>query len=118
MNFSQEFIEVFTQIILNLIYIGVLAGFVYIKKFIQKYKGVLDGKLTESQRQILDSIAKDAVIYVGKQWQNSSGPEKFSLAVVHVLDSANHYGLDLSIQDVQAAIEAAYQRSKQMNNQS
>lgn len=77
-----------------------------------KYKAVLDSKLSASQRQLLESIVQDAVVYIGKKWEEKNGQEKFSLAVQHVLDSANHYGLNLSIQDVQAAIEAAYQRSK------
>ena len=113
---SQYIAELASQIILNIIYLGALAGLIYIKNIIQKYKAVLNSKLTESQRQLLEAIAKDTVIYIGKQWENSSGPEKFNLAVVHVMDSTKHYGLNLSLQDVQAAIEAAYQKSKQVNS--
>ncbi len=113
MDISQEVLQTINQIIIDIIYAGVLVGLFYGRKLVQKYKDVLDSKLTESQRQLLDSIAKDAVVYIGKQWKESNGQEKFSLAVQHVLDSANHYGLNLSTQDVQAAVEAAYQKSKQ-----
>lgn len=116
MNITQEVSQIVGQALLYLIEAGVLAGLFYARKLVQKYKSVLDSKLTASQRQLLDSIAQDAVVYVGKQWKEVNGQEKFTLAVQHVLDSANHYGLNLSVQDVQAAIEAAYQRSKVNSN--
>ncbi len=112
MNITQEITQIVSQALLYLIEAGILAGLFYARKLVQKYKAVLDSKLTASQRQLLDAIAKDAIVYIGKQWEEKDGQEKFSLAVQHVLDSANHYGLNLSMQDVQAAIEAAYQRSK------
>lgn len=112
MNITQEITQIVSQALLYLIEAGILAGLFYARKLVQKYKAVLDSKLTASQRQLLDSIAQDAVVYIGKQWKEVNGQDKFILAVQHVLDSANHYGLNLSMQDVQAAIEAAYQRSK------
>lgn len=108
----MDYNKIISDVLLYLIQAGVLAGLFYARKLVTKYKSVLDSKLTVSQRQMLDAIVQDAVIYVGKQWEEKGGQEKFALATTHVLDSANHYGLNLSVQDVQAAIEAAYQRSK------
>lgn len=119
---AQEVSKIVSDILVNLLYAGLVsgigAGMFYGKKLWSKWHALLDSKLTASQHQLLDTICQTAVVYVGKQWQEKGGPDKFALALTHVLDVAKDYGINVSVQDVQAKIEAAYQMSKSIGSNS
>lgn len=111
----MDFNQILSEVFIYLIQAGVLVGMAYLHKLVKKGKMYLESKLTESQRNTLNVIATDAVQYIEKNWNEYSGSAKYSQAVQHCVDVANGYGLKLDTQDVQAAIQAAYDRAKQQN---
>ena len=111
----MDFNQIISNVLLYLIQAGVLVGMAFVYKLIKKGRTYLNSKLTESQRNTLNIVATDAVQYIEKNWNEYSGPAKYSQAVQHCVDVVNGYGLKLDTQDVQAAIQAAYDRAKQQN---
>jgi hypothetical protein len=100
------------KVALDLISLAVVILMGYAVKAIQKAKVYFESKTRKSNRQLLQMIAQDTVLYVEQHWKPLDGPSKFSQAVQHAVQVLNQHGLNINTQDLQAAIQGAYVLAK------
>jgi ketosteroid isomerase-like protein len=100
------------KVALDVVSLAVVILTGYGSKAIQKAKVYFESKTRESNRQLLQMIAQDTVLYVEQHWKPLDGPSKFSQAVQHAAQVLQHHGLNVNTQDLQAAIQGAYVLAK------
>jgi ketosteroid isomerase-like protein len=100
------------KVVLDIVSLAVVVLLSYGAKAVQKAKSYFESKTTESNRQLLQMIAHDTVLFMEQQWKTLDGPAKFSQAVQHAAQVLQHHGLNVNTQDLQAAIQGAYVLAK------
>jgi len=72
-----------------------------------KIQAWVDARTTESQREILHKLAKEAAALAESTFTSEEGPTKLDAAISYVNKRVANYGIKVSAESIVAAIEKA-----------
>ncbi|NHN29433.1 phage holin [Paenibacillus agricola] len=106
MELIQPYITLALQAVIGILTSLVLAGLLTLRK---KADDFLSSRATASQREALYRIANEAQALIEKTFQEANGMQKLHAAEAYVAARLKEAGIQLSMMEIQAAIEKAVQ---------
>ena len=97
-----------STVVQYILYAAMVAGVGVAVPFVRRAYHWILAKIPAAYRPMLETWAKDAVSFVEQYAGSVTGQDKFAAAVQHVLAVASHNKINISIQEIQGAVQQAY----------
>lgn len=113
MELIQPYVETIVQAVIGVLVAAVLGAVAVLKGKVSTW---LEARTTVQQREILHRLAQEASALAESAYISGGGPQKLQAAIDYVNERTKGYGIELSLLEIQAAVEKAvqdYNKAKQ-----
>lgn len=101
---AQPYLETIVLTIISMVAAMVAAALMEMRKRVLTW---IESRTTKDQRELLEKLAGEGFAFAETLFRDAEGPQKLEAAMKYVSRRLSQRGLDITTEEIQAAIEKA-----------